>query len=69
MLDHNYYDTLEEATVASIEMGVSAAYENYDGIQVRIRPSRPCIILLIGCTTPSRVLSPDMTVSFATVRI
>jgi hypothetical protein len=37
MLDHNYFDTLEEATVASIEMGVSAAYENYEGIQVRVR--------------------------------
>jgi beta-glucosidase len=37
MLDHKYFDTLEEATVAAINMGVSAAYENHDGIQNALR--------------------------------
>ena len=39
MLDHNYFDTLEEATVAAINMGVSAAYENGKGIQEALRSS------------------------------
>lgn len=37
MLTHKYFDTLEEATVAAINMGVSAAYENHDGIQAALR--------------------------------